>query len=271
MTVSAALEKQQNSPAAIIGTYTQDFALVLPSHFKPETFVRLAQGTLRQNPKLMEAAQNSPGSLLVALLDAARLGHEPGTPDYYLVPRKGKQGLNVQGIEGYRGVIKRMFNSGTVESVVAEAVYKDDHFKWNPGTMRVPDHQPESDRHGSSQGWFGDRGECSGAYAYAIMKGGAISKVAIVGDTRIKRAMRASDGANSEYSPWKNDYEKMVIKTALHDLEPYVPKSADAQIRDAEQQTKAAEAADKIGVDDMVLPPNVDTETGEVIVAELVD
>jgi recombination protein RecT len=266
MTVSAALEKQQNSPAAIIGTYTSDFALVLPSHFKPETFVRLAQGTLRQNPKLMEAAQNSPGSLLVALLDAARLGHEPGTPDYYLVPRRGKQGLNVQGIEGYRGVIKRMFNSGTVESVVAEAVYEGDHFEWNPAYMKVPSHKPAE---GST--WFSDRGQCVGAYAYAIFKGGAVSKVSIVGEKRIKRARQASDGSDSQYSPWNNDLDKMIIKTALHDLEPYVPKSAEAQQRDAEQQTKAAEAADKIGVDEMALPPQIDAETGEVIVAELVD
>jgi recombination protein RecT len=262
-TIGQALEKKESSPATIIGTYTNDFALVLPSHFKPETFVRLAQGTLRQNPKLMDAAQNSPGSLLVALLDAARLGHEPGTDDYALVPRKGKQGLYVQGIEMYRGIVKRFFNSGTVESVVAEAVYESDEFEWNPGTMKVPSHKP-------SRGWFADRGQCIGAYAYAIFKGGAISKVAVVGEKRVKRAMKASDGSDSSYSPWQNDFDKMVIKTALKDLEPYVPKSAEAQIREAEVQAKTAEAAEKIGVDEMALPP-VDTETGEVLVAELVD
>lgn len=221
---------RDDTPSTTIAQYTNDFAMVLPTNFKPETFVRLAQGALRQNEKLMKAAQANPASLLVALLEAARLGHEPATDDYYLRPLGGKNGPSVQGIEGYKGVIKRMFNSGTVDSVVAEAVHQNDRFDWKPGQMRVPEHEPD---------WFGDRGNCIGAYAYAIFKGGAVSKVVIVGSKRIRRAKDASDGADSPYSPWKRDYEKMVIKTALHDLEPYVPKSAEMQRLDADARAAA--------------------------------
>jgi recombination protein RecT len=123
-----------------------------------------------------------------------------------------------------------MFNSGTVDSIVAEAVHERDEFQWSPGVMRTPEHRPD---------WFGDRGNCVGAYAYAVFKGGAISKVVVVGGKRIRRAMSASDGADSPYSPWKRDYEKMVIKTALHDLEPYVPKSAESQRLDATARAAA--------------------------------
>jgi hypothetical protein len=56
-----------------------------------------------------------------------------------------------EGIEGYKGVIKRMLNSGMVASIVAEAVHVNDSFDWRPGLMRVPLHEPD---------WFADRGEC---------------------------------------------------------------------------------------------------------------
>jgi recombination protein RecT len=216
---------RDDTPTTTIANYQGDFAQVLPATFKPETFVRLAQGALRQNPKLMRAAQANPASLLVALLEAARLGHEPATDDYYLRPLGGKDGPSVQGIEGYKGIVKRMFNSGAVDSVVAEAVYDHDRFDWEPGKMRVPEHQAD---------WFGDRGLCIGSYAYAVFKGGGVSKVVVVGRNRIKRAKDASDGVNSNFSPWRNDYEKMVIKTALRDLEPYVPKSAEMQHHEAD-------------------------------------
>ena len=260
-TVGQALEKQQNSPASAIARYKSDFAMVLPATFKPDTFVRLAQCALRQNQKLREAAETNPGSLLVALLECARLGHEPATDEYYLVPRKTKQGPTVQGIEGYKGQIKRMFKSGMVESVVAEAVYETDQFEWRPGDMKTPQHIVDN--------WFGDRGRCVGAYAYAILRGGSISKVVVIGEKRIQRAMSASDGASSEYSPWKRDYDKMVIKTALHDLEPYVPKSAEFIAMDAHTRAQVADI-----VADNELPPptdNIDAETGEILDAEIVN
>jgi recombination protein RecT len=262
-TVSQAVAKQENTPSAAVARYKSDFAMVLPATFKPDTFVRLAQGALRQNAKLREAAEANPGSLLVALLECARLGHEPATDEFYLVPRKTRQGPSVQGIEGYKGVVKRMFKSGMVESVVAEAVYDNDEFIWNPGDMSTPKHSP---RNGN---WFADRGQCVGAYAYAVLKGGSVSKVVVIGEKRINRALSASDGATSDYSPWKRDYEKMVVKTALHDLEPYVPKSAEFIAMDANTRTQVADL-----INEHELPPpiedTIDEETGEVVEAEIV-
>lgn len=257
-TISQAVATRDESPTAVVAMYTSDFATVLPSTFKAETFVRLAQGALRQNKKLMEAARANPGSLLVALLEAARLGHEPATDEFYLRPLGGRNGPSVQGIEGYKGVVKRMFNSGMVESVVAEAVHEKDAFAWRPGEMRTPAHEPD---------WFGDRGQCIGAYAYVIFKGGAVSKVVVVGEKRIARAVSASDGADSSFSPWKRDYEKMVIKTALHDLEPYVPKSAEAQIRDGATKAAAVAVAASHPEIAAALPDeHIDPVTGEIAI-----
>jgi recombination protein RecT len=89
MTTTQDVTKRDSSPTGLVAQYAADFATVLPATFKPETFVRLAQGTLGSNPKLMAAAEANPRSLLVALLEAARLGHEPATDEYYLVAGLG--------------------------------------------------------------------------------------------------------------------------------------------------------------------------------------
>ena len=86
-TVSDAVARREDSPGALIARYSADFATVLPTHIRPETWVRLAQGALRRNPQLEQAARSNPGSLLAALLDAARLGLEPGSEQYYQIGR----------------------------------------------------------------------------------------------------------------------------------------------------------------------------------------
>ena len=79
-TVNNALAERDTGPQALIQRYQSDFAAVLPSHVKPETFVRLAQGALRRDANLKKAAEKNSGSFLQALLDAARLGLELPPP-----------------------------------------------------------------------------------------------------------------------------------------------------------------------------------------------
>jgi hypothetical protein len=103
-----------------------DFAQVLPSHVKPDTWLRLAQGALKKGRKQGEryeleiAASNNP-VFLAAVKDAARLGLEPGTEQYYLTPRKVKGQLEILGIVGYQGYIELMYRAGAISSVVAES------------------------------------------------------------------------------------------------------------------------------------------------------
>src|SRR5687767_2420651 len=99
---------RDNSPSGLIKQYSQDFATVLPSHVKADTWVRLAQGALKKGKKQQDgrtdlevAAGNNPGVFLAAVLDAARLGLEPGTEQFYLTPRKVKGQLEILGIVGY--------------------------------------------------------------------------------------------------------------------------------------------------------------------------
>ena len=154
-------------PDVMIQRYQNEFAAVLPSHIKPEQFVRLAVGALRRDPKLMQAATQNPASLMHALLEASRLGLEPGTPEFYLTPRFGRD-PGVLGITGYRGEVELIYRAGAVSSVKAEVVYERDRFDFRPD-MDKPVHEVD---------WFADRGRVLGAYAYAEMVGGGVPMVA---------------------------------------------------------------------------------------------
>ena len=205
-------------PTQIIQANAADLATVMPSHLKPETWTRVAIGSLRRDPKLMQAATNDPGALMVALLDAARKGLEPGTEQYYLTVRKEKGVPKIKGIEGYQGIVERIYRAGAAQSVIVEAVREHDTFTYVPGRDDRPVHLVD---------WFGaDRGKLVGVYAYAIMQGGATSKVVVLNEAKVMEAKAKSDGRNSEYSPWNaGDGEAMWLKTAARRLEKWVPTS----------------------------------------------
>lgn len=216
--ISNAIEKRDQGPAAVIEQYKPELALVAASHVKVDTFARLAVGALRQNPKLAAAAQSNPASLMSALMTAARLGLEPGTEQFYLRPIKRRGQPEVQGIVGYQGIVELIYNAGAASSVVVEVVRANDQFDYVPGLHERPVHKVN---------WFAERGELVGVYAYAVMQGGATSKVVVLNRDHIARAKAKSDGADGEYSPWRTDEEAMWLKTGARRLGKWVPTSAE--------------------------------------------
>lgn len=267
--VGTAVEAVQTGPMATIEQYRGDFALVLPSHVKPETWVRLAQGALRRNADLMTAATQNVGSLLVALLDAARLGLEPGTEQYYLTPRKVQGKWEVLGVRGYQGEIELIYRAGAVSSVIVEVVRENDTFTYTPGRDERPVHEID---------WKAkDRGALALVYAYAVMKDGATSKVVVLNTEHIASAKASSPSASSQYSPWNKHPEAMWMKTAVHRLTKWIPTSAEYR-KEIMRTTAAAEQV----VTAAALPPvpasteageaeRVDHETGEIYEAEIVE
>lgn len=268
-TVTAAVEKRDSSPAALVRQYSHDFETVLPSHIKPATWVRVAQGALKRGKmegnryQLEIAAENNTPAFLAALLEAARLGLEPGTEQYYLTPRKVRGRLEILGIVGYQGEIELMYRAGAVSSVVAEVVHDKDVFHYRPGLDPVPVHEID---------WTAeDRGDRRLVYAYARMKDGAVSRVCILNNSDIEKIKRTSDGAGSEYSPWQKWPEQMWLKSAVHQLAKWVPTSAEyireqlRAIRDVQNEQPVAPAPSSHAVE------RVDTTTGEIVEGELVD
>lgn len=224
--IGNAIATRDNGPEAIVRQHKEDLTLVLPSHVKGETWMRLAYGALRSNQQLLQVATRNPGSLMTALQECARLGHEPAGKNFYLVPF----GSEVQGIEGYRGVVERIYRAGAVKVVHAEVVYANDEFVWAPGThdtqqpprwegpQTVPFHRAD---------WFADRGEVKGAFSYGIFQDGTPSRVVVINRTYIDKVRKESKGSSSPTSPWVKWFDQMVLKTVAHRLEPWVPTSTE--------------------------------------------
>lgn len=255
-----AIREAQNT----IRTYKGELLASLPSHLtdKGNGWLTCALAALRKNETLLRFANENPGSLIVALNEAAQLGLMPGTSEYWLTPKAHA----VLGVIGYEGEVELMYRAGAVSSVTVENVYSGDKFTWNPGTMDKPAHVVD---------WFsGDRGDVVGAYAYATMKDGATSKVVVVNQTRINRAMEASASASGgKGGPWTSDYAAMVLKTAAHDLAKWVPTSAEYRNQPAPthtpEVTSATETAPKVETPQPQAPApekpqTVNTDTGEV-------
>lgn len=221
--ISKAIEKRDQGPAAVVEQYRSDLALVMPSHLQQRVgaWIRNTQGLLRRDPKLMEAATNDVGQFIAVLMDAGRLGLEPGTEQYYLVPRwnKKKRCTEVTGVRGYQGEIELMYRAGAVSSVIVEVVRDKDQFTYRPGHDDRPKHDIDWD--------LDDRGGLRLVYAYALMKDGAVSKVVVLNKGHIAKARAKSDSASESWSPWNTDEESMWLKTGAHRLTKWVPTSAE--------------------------------------------
>lgn len=266
-TVSSAVAQRDDSPGALVKRYSNSFATVLPSHIRPDTWVRLAQGALRKgkrldnnpnNPYELEvAAANNPGVFLAALLDAARLGLEPGTEQYYLTPRKNFGQLEILGIVGYQGYVELMFRSGAVGSVTVQVVRENDFYQYNRGTDQVPIHRypnfaPEA-----------ERGPLIGVYAYAHLLTGMPSQVVELNRddiARIKAVNPFSDGKNSPWVKWEKD---MWMKSAARQLRKWVPTSAEFR----KEIARAAAEVQKV-ITEPGMPPGVETLQGDAIEGE---
>ena len=264
-TVTTAVARVEHGPRQMIEQYRSDFAAVLPTHIKPATWVRVAQGALKRGKKegnrfvLEIAAENNPAAFLAALLDAARQGLEPGTEQFYLTPRKVKGRWEVLGITGYQGHIELIYRAGAVSSVVAEVVRENDEYHYERGVDLKPIHRFPPFAGQST------RGKLIGAYAYAVMKDGAISRVVEIGQDDIDRIKKSATGADSEYSPWQTNEAAMWLKSAVRQLQKWVPTSPEfireqlRAVRDVQNEPTKPTA------------PAVNEDTGEVYDGEIVE
>lgn len=254
--------KQLELARNFLNSYKGELIASLPTHLKEKGagWMTAAYGALRRDNYLLNIASENPSSLIVALSSAAQLGLMPGTEEFWLTARGGRNPA-VLGIVGYVGYVELIYRAGAVSSVIVEAVHENDGFEWNPGIMDKPRH---------TVNWFGGgRGRLIGAYAYAVMKDGATSKVAIVDHERANRAMEASPTASKDgLSPWRTDPKKMWLKTAARDLAKWVPTSSE--YREALNRLEQEDVVEQAPTVQRPAPepehsPDVDQGTGEVL------
>jgi recombination protein RecT len=257
--VSTAVALRDDGASAMIESYRDELAAIMPSHMKPDVFTRLAVSTLSRDPKLLAAAQNNPASLMGALWEASRLGLEPGTEQYYLTYRNSRRrGPEIVGMPGYQGEVELIYRAGAVSSVTVEVVRERDAFVWKQGsvdTHRPPRWAGEQTRPYHDADWFEDRGPLRGVYAYAQMRDGSISKVVVLNRQHIEKAKEFSQGAGDDWSPWVRHEESMWLKTGAHRLRKWVPTSSEymrEQLRaiadvQAERDVPGVVAATQVG------------------------
>jgi len=259
----------QPSALDLFHRHQRAFTNSLPSHINRDQWAAVVTGTLRSNPPVLEAAANDPNRFLAALLQAARLGLEPGTEQFYLVPNAPKKGMPrvILPVVGYQGLVELMYRAGAVASVIVECVYSNDRFEYMPGRDDRPRHEIDWDS--------ADRGELRLVYAYAVMKDGATSKVVVLNRQDILRARSSSAAAASEYGPWKRHEASMWMKTAARQLAKWVPTSAEyrrQQLRDAQQVMDERERRNEVVEFPLSTDGRVDPLTGEEeLVLDVVD
>jgi len=151
----------------------------------------------------MQDGSVHPDSVLIAVLNAARVGLTPGSALglAYFVPRKGKCNLEV----GYRGYLDLAFGNKHLKNVHAEVVLEGEPFNWKvTETGPKVEHELSLSRDVTTGSC---RKNCVGAYCvYETAAGG-------VGVRVVTR--KQLNGVDSNRHVWNSDYYEMARKTAI--------------------------------------------------------
>ncbi|SMB95494.1 recombination protein RecT [Desulfonispora thiosulfatigenes DSM 11270] len=184
----------------------------LPSVITPERFTRMALSAISVNPALAEC---TPKSFMGALMNAAQLGLEPNTPlgQAYLIPYRNKGVPEVQFQLGYKGMIDLAHRSGEFTNIYAKEVYENDVFEYEFGLEPNLVHKPASNNRGNTIAYYAVFKLVNGGFGFEVM-----SK-----DDITNHARKYSQGFNSKYSPWSNNFDEMAKKTVLKKVLKYAP------------------------------------------------
>lgn len=197
------------------------FAAALPPHIQPEKFVRVVMTALQKTPDLLNADRNS---LYGACMAAAQQGLLPDGREGAIVPFAGK----AQWMPMVSGILKLIRNSGDLSTITAQAIYKNDQFKyWVDDSGEHVEHTPLL---------FGEPGEMIGVYALAKVKDGGVY-VEVMTLAQIEQVRNVSRAKNA--GPWRDWYPEMAKKSAIRRLSKRLPMSTDidAVIRHDDEQT----------------------------------
>lgn len=183
------------------GSTAAELARALPRGMDAGRFARIVQTEVRKEPKLLAC---TPQSFILAVLNAAQLGLEPGPLGHsYLIPFKNKGVLETTLILGYKG-LKDLAYRGGVDYLDAVSVHEGEPFRVQRGSDPKIEHE--------------ERPECAANpviayYAVAIPKASfrPVFEVMWPKDIiDIRKRSRAGDSG-----PWVTDYEAMAQKTVI--------------------------------------------------------
>ena len=206
----------------MIASRKSEHAKMLPEHIKVDTFERAANNALMRNP---EIADCDPTSVYDALMRCSQDGLIPDGREAHINVFNSKGQKKAQYQPMIDGVLKRLRQSGLVDSVAAKAVFEGDEFDyWFDEMGEHIKYRPDFNAGGNRQFKL--------VFAYAKLKGGEMV-VEVMPKSEVDRVKAASRSGNSQYSPWANWYDRMAIKSVLHRLAKRLPSSSEtAQMMD---------------------------------------
>lgn len=203
-----------------LAQYEPQLAAVLPAHITPDKFRRVVVTAVNLNPDLLNADRRS---LFVSCVRAAQDGLLPDGRESALVifnkknKKTGQYEKAVQYLPMVFGVLKRMRNSGDVNSIVAHVVHERDEFGYELGDDPKITHKPSL---------AADSGRPIAAYAIAKLANGEVQReVMTVAEIERARAVsRAKDDG-----PWTAWWGEMAKKTVIKRLSKRLPLSSDLE------------------------------------------
>jgi recombination protein RecT len=196
---------------ATLHQMTDQFKAVLPPQVTPERFLRVVLTAVNSNQGLLECPRKS---LLEAAMKAAQDGLLPDGKEAALIPF----GNRVQYLPMVAGILKKVRNSGELQSLSAHIVYQADSFEyWIDETGEKLMHKPAFE---------GDRGQVTRAYAIAHTKEGGryIELMTIAEIEQVRKSSKAGNGG-----PWKDWWGEMAKKTVIKRLSKRLPMSTDLE------------------------------------------
>lgn len=249
-----------------LSPYRAKFERCLPKDMTTERFLETATISLAGDPKMIQAVNDCPETVISGLLRCAQAGFEPNSPsgEVFLVPyltknkHTGLKEMRVNFQYGYRGVITLCFRAGFIDLVQAHTIYAKDEWDYELGLTPKLVHRPYRG---------GNRGEPVAYYCtYTTNRNRTGADLMFVEEVRehARRFAKSFDAATgSFYGPWKTDFNAMAKKTVILKALNYVPKSAEiSRLLLADNATSSVFAPDMSFVksDDYIDAEEIPTE-----------
>jgi recombination protein RecT len=194
----------------------------LPTHLKPERFIRVALTALTRTPKLAQCEQ---ASFFQCLLTLSQFGLEPDGRNAHLIPFENrKRGVTeCQVIIDYKGLVDLAMRSGKVAYIHADKVCANDRFEYDRGAIKT-----------HLINFKEPRGDAYAYYAICRFKD-ETEKCEVMTKDEIEKIRARSRAGQS--GPWQTDFDEMAKKTVFRRLSKWLqlsPEYRDALEIDAD-------------------------------------
>jgi recombination protein RecT len=212
MNTATVVAERQDELGDFLQARAGDFSAALPSHIRPEQFMRAALTAATQNPQLRKVDRRS---LFLALQRCAQDGLIPDGREAVITIFKSRElGQVAAYMPMVAGIRKLVQQSGEITRFEQTIVYANDDFDYRLGDRPHIFHKPA----------LADRGKPVLAYSIAQFRDGTLSREIMTMEEiqKVRAVSRAADDG-----PWKHWFTEMARKTVARRHAKILPRSND--------------------------------------------